>query len=437
VSRAGQAFRPATVLVLVAAGAAAFLLLLYALGAGWDGRDERNGGAHAASNGLTGFAALASLLEARGYAVSLSRSAAALDNRSLLVVTPPQFADGEQLAELVANRRYTGPTLLILPKWIATPVPQDPRIESEQGWVILSQLQSPGWTGEIAGLADAKLAIGETSGWRGLGLAGGLPEPDTAQAVLAREPGAMAPLIRDSEGDMLAGWVQDGGYYPFLVEADGSSSAPEPGAGSGAGSDADAWPLVVVIEPDLANNYGMADRTRAQAMLALVDALMEDQTMPIVFDLTIPGLGRSSNLLTLAFEPPFLAATLCLLLAAVLVAWRAFCRFGSPQAEMPELAHGKAQLARNGAALVERTGRVHLLGGPYAALVAARLAGKLGIGEADPVARAAAIDRALARSGQGETAFTSSAESLRTARRPRDLLRAAAALKSTERMLHP
>ena len=407
------------------------IALLYAIGAGWDGQREQNGGAHAASNGLTGFAALARLLEAEGYAVSLSRNRAALDNRSLLVLTPPHFADGEDLDDLIEARRHVGPTLLILPKWLASPVPDDPRIAAEDGWVILSGLQSPGWLENIAGLEDVRLATGETTGWRGLGLSDTLPEPEAVQAVLARKRGDLEPLVRDSEGDLLVGWRADGGYYPFLARAGGTAMPNE----AAEDEDVHAWPLVVVIEPDLLDNYGMADRTRAQAALALVDAIMEDQAMPIVFDLTLPGLGRSSNLLTLAFEPPFLAATLCLLLAALLVAWRAFLRFGSPRAELPELAHGKAQLARNSAALIERTGRVHLLAAPYAALATRRMAGRLGIRETDPHLRLQAIDRTLASRGEDHAAFIAGVETLSAARRPRDLALAAIALRSAERKL--
>ena len=425
--RSAAPFRPATLLALLLAGAAAFILLLYALGAGWDGSDDRDGGAHAASNGLIGFAAFAALLEAEGRNVSLSRSPAALEQRSLLVMTPPQFADGEELDRIIQNRRYTGPTLLILPKWFASPVPADPRIEAEEGWVALMDPRSPGWTRDIAGLDDARLAIGQTDGWTGLGRSGDLPEADAAQAVLSEQPGSLRPLMLDAEGDILAAWRDDGGYYPFLAR----TMQADVDAVFGEDSDSEAWPLVVVIEPDLINNYGMAERGRALAMLALVDAILEDQTMPIVFDLTIPGLGRTSNLLTLAFRPPFLAATFCLLLAAALVAWRALPRFGPVRAEMPALANGKTQLARNGAALIQRTGRTHLLAEPYAALIIKRVASRLALHEA----RTEDIDQALSAHGGEPGQFLDNIESLREARRPRALLRAAAALATIERKL--
>ena len=77
-------FSPRTLLAVIAVGAGAFLLLLYAIGAGWDGED-RNGGAHAAATGLNGFAGFARLLEELDHEVTLSRSAGRLDEaRSLL-----------------------------------------------------------------------------------------------------------------------------------------------------------------------------------------------------------------------------------------------------------------------------------------------------------------------------------------------------------------
>ena len=117
-SRAASPFAARTILAVLVVGAGAFLLFLYAIGAGWDGRSDRNGGAHAAANGLNGFAGLVRLLEARGHEVSLSRSEAQLEDEALLVLTPQSDADGERLAEIIAARRQHGPTLLILPKWL-------------------------------------------------------------------------------------------------------------------------------------------------------------------------------------------------------------------------------------------------------------------------------------------------------------------------------
>ena len=216
---------------------------------------------------------------------------------------------------------------------------------------------------------------------------------------------------------------------PIMVAPEAAPYEPEVAYDSG------GYPLILVAEPDLFNNYGMADQARARLAVAVIEQAMGDAPVPIVFDVAIDGLGQSQNLLTLAFRPPFLAATLCLLAAMLVVGWRAFRRFGPPLAEEPAMAHGKTQLARNGAALVQRLRRWHLLGAPYAALVAARIAAALHIRESDETAREAAIDAALLRQGHAGHSFSRSAASLRSARRLPEILRSAGQLQSIERML--
>ena len=85
---------------------------------------------------------------------------------------------------------------------------------------------------------------------------------------------------------------------------------------------------------------------------------------------------------------------------------------------------------------VRRSKRLHLLGPPYAALVRERLVRALALPHrADPAAREAAIDRALAMRAPDSEPFSAAAAALRAARRPAELLRAARALHQIERML--
>ena len=88
------------------------------------------------------------------------------------------------------------------------------------------------------------------------------------------------------------------------------------------------------------------------------------------------------------------------------------------------------------AALVRRTRRLHLIGAPYADAARERLARALALpARLDPVAVEAAIDRALAARVPGATPFSAAAAALRAARRPHDLLRAARTIHSLERTL--
>lgn len=417
-SRARNPFKPSTVLAVLAIGAVAFLLMLYALGQGWDGSDDRNGGNHAASNGLNGFAGLASLLEETGYDIELSRSRGSFDDYGLLVLTPSMFGDGADLAEVIEDRREMdfGPTIVILPKWMAYRIPETMDVEAEDGWVFLMNSGSPAWFETLDFAEGAQLQVGATKGWNGLGMSGSLPDAEQVQALTTQPNDQMLVRVSDSDGDVL---VAD---LPADYPIEDYDYAP--------------YPVTFVFEPDLMNNYGLADENRARLAFALIEsATYGDTSMPVIFDLTLPGLGASENLLTLAFSPPFLAATLCLLLAALVIAWRGFQRFGPPIAEAPAMSQGKRQLARNGASLVQRVKRFHLLSDPYAALLGKRIGNALGVRETAPEARAIAIDSALERRGYDGPSFTQRDNELRSASRPRDIIRAAGALKSIERTL--
>jgi hypothetical protein len=431
VSRATSPFSPAAIAAVLLVGGGAFLLFLYAIGAGWSG-DRMRVTAHANSDALDGYTALVDMLERRGHTVSVSREQLGSDAYdTLLVLTPAADSDPAELQALIEARQYVGPTVVILPKWQSMPLPANAPGSPPDDWV---QLQ-PGYTASLFEgvelFAPLTLEQGNTAGWSGLGLRGDLPIPAMAQAITEVPGKELIGLIADAEGDLLAGYWNRGGYHPELAAAAGVNPA---GKGED-GQDPGLYPLILVAEPDLLNNYGMADEARARAAVALIELAAEGEDPAVVFDLTLPGLGASDNLLTLAFRPPFLAATLCLLAAMLMVAWRAFRRFGPPLAEAPELALGKTQLARNGAALVQRTRRWHLLGAPYAAMIAARIATALQIREGDQAPREAAIDAAMASRGIAAPHFSSRAEALRTARRPADIVRAAHALRSIERTL--
>ena len=419
-----SAFSRRTVLALILFGALTFGALLWFIGQGDTGPGPDNGAAHAQGHGLAGYAGLVAMLQGQGYEVSLSRSPGRLDDESLLVLTPSEWTDPDAIAEIIERRRHSGSTLVILPKWFAMPVPRTAK-NAKKGWVQLLGAAAPGWTGKLREeqamtVKLDKLAPGG-SDWHGLGLAGRLPD---RSRVLGLEGGPWSSLVRDSKGRDLVAYADDHGCYPVLDAAAGLA-APD------AECDGDKWNLTVAFEPDLFNNYGLADRDRALLAAKVIELAREGQNVPVVFDLTLNGFGATKNLLTLAFEPPFLAATLCLMLALVVVGWRAFGRFGPPLAEARAIAFGKARLAANAGGFIRRSGRLHLLGPPYAGLIARRLANALGLRRVD----SAQIDTALARRSPGAPTFSDLARRLETARGPSQTLRAAHALKSLERTL--
>lgn len=409
-------FNPRAILALIVVGVAAFVLLLWSIGTAPMGGNGNNGGGHALSKGLTGYAGLRILLEADGHTVTTIRDPRGLDTENLLVLTPPHDAEGDEIDRIVQERRYYGPTLVVVPKWGGFPLPQGTK-GAKSGWVELGDAYVPSWEGFADDLTGA---IGTATRWKTPdGASGKLPVAKQVQYGSGR---AMVPLVTSADGTrILAAYLWDDGDYPDL-DAFSKTDSTE------GGEDPDMYPVVLVFEPDLLNNYGLADKATALGALKLISAINGGREYPVAFDVTLNGLGQPRNLLTLAFTPPFLAATLCLLLAALAVGWRAFNRFGPARQRARTIAFGKTALAQNSAGLVRRTGRLRLLGAPYAALIRARLVRVLGLA-------AHADDRALnaALTRRDQTGYPAALAALTKAKKPHDLVRRASALKAIEK----
>ncbi|MFC0588832.1 DUF4350 domain-containing protein [Novosphingobium aquiterrae] len=424
-------FSPRMALALVAGGIALFLLVLWMIGSGMSERKANNGGAHAAAKGLTGYAAFAQYIGKRGYPVALAKSPGALHQPGTLVLTPPAYTDTAELSRIVQRHRSFGPTIVVLPKWGAFRLPRT-RPDVKEGWVELGQPLVASWKGfydDITLSLDRKRPRQITSGWVGAGLAGPMPAPGV---ILSGSGPRLVPLVETAEsGQVLAAYVADGGDYPGLRDM-ATRAEPEVDEDETHGD----YPVVFIFDPDLIDNYGLANPTNALLGERLLAAAIEGDDRRVVFDLTLNGLGRSRSLLTLAFEPPFLAATLCLMLAALVLGWRAFNRFGPPLLGTRALAFGKRALVSNAAGLIRRTRRMHLIGGPYADAARDRLTRALALPARLSGSDAeAAIDRALVTRDPQSPAFSATAAALRTARRPIDMLRAARTLHLLERTL--
>lgn len=411
VTAAPPAFTRAGALALVVGGFALFLAMLSLIAGGQSiVSDSATGQAHAAANGLNGYSGLVRLVEAKGYKTRRSRTRAGLRDSGLVVLTPPLYADPKALATLLEERRSRGPTLVIASKWWTNPpsprLPPEVREKFKRGWVTLASPQPSDWPAALPAPYTFAHALGGTekgarpARWSGLGQSGVLPAVPLLHAAPA---GPHRTLISDAQGHVLA----------FEVNA-------------GDAEDEHPYPVAFLVEPDLANNFGLADPARAKAALALIDHLAADgEVTDVTFDMTLNGLGASENLLTLAFRPPFLAATLSMLIALLIVGWRAFRRFGpAAAAGEPAIAFGKRQLIANGAGLILRARRFGLLGAPYAALSARRLAERLSLARPDP----GAIDAALARRLPDEEPFSRRAARLEAAGKPADILAGAKAL---------
>jgi hypothetical protein len=417
-------FARGTVLLMVAIGFAAFLALLYAIGAGGALRSGNNGAAHGASVSAIGYSALGRLLEQTGTKVSYGRSPNSLQQQGLLIVTPELSADPEELAAMVNQRRTLGPTLIILPKWQATP-----EQGLRAGWVRLESpsvaLQAPQ---VLSQLVQARTRLeGSDSEFTSLppiDLAKPAQQAAVLKAALKSRVTISGSGLRTVLADPATGAARvaviDDGSLPSSPE-----TVAEPQAITGFGGP--LYRTVIVADADLMNNLGLASRETAAQALQILDVAGARNEQDVVFDLTQNGLGTSENLLSVAFRPPFVGAVVSLALAAIAFGWMAFCRFGPALAEAQPFGFGKTALVKGGAGLMRRLGRDHLTAPAYADLVRERAARSLGLPAGMPHQQ---VDERLAMvspDAEGRSYETLSA-SMRAARDRPSIVAAARAL---------
>ncbi|MEM1131916.1 MAG: DUF4350 domain-containing protein [Pseudomonadota bacterium] len=415
IAGSGSPFTRTTILALVLVGALAFFGMLYSLGSGNPLINQNNGRAHAASDSLVGYKALTKLLRAEGRDVELSRTPAGANTPSLLVITADYFSKWEDVEALISGHRYYGPTLVILPKWIAMPAP-----DIDRNWVRLLETQS--YEANFDG-ADLKTEIGENDAGGAVLQSGFGPAPKAPEKLVTLGRQDLYPMVRDSKsGRPVIGYLDDG-FYEWL---DGLAERQEIQPSEDDGYYDDIWPVVFVADPDLFNNKGLADQKTALHALGIINAIDDGTDYPIVFDLTANGLGRSDNLLTLAFRPPFLAATICFLVAACMVGWVAFTRFAPPIMASRVIDFGKETLVYNSAATMRLLRREHLLREPYARLVRGIAMRRLNLTAAmDDESVDARLD---AQTPDDVMPFTARRAELLAAQKPDDIAAASAAL---------
>ncbi len=410
-------FRRTTIVIMFAFGFAAFVALLYGLGMGDSLASGKNGDAHGASNSIVGYKAFANLLEKTGVAVQYSRSPTGMENEGLLILTPGPYTPGEEIDAVVQQRAYVGPTMIILPKWQVFSNP-----ELEKGWVIRGEpLGAESGAQILKDLAEVTLDVDDKTKAGGpveSAVGSGLKAP--ARAVTITGDTMRAVVRGPSSKGALVAYLDDGGVYAQLDQLDESHITDEDEI------DESFYPVVIVADADLFNNGGMADKSTARHALALVKAASTASDGGVTFDLTFNGLGRSENLLTLAFAPPFLSATICLITAALAAAWMAFNRFGPPVRERRSLDFGKAALVNNSAAFISRMQRGYLVTDPYAEMIRTQSAEAIGI---SPQASEQEIHHRLDALGERDgNRFSALFYQLVRARKPQEIADGAAAL---------
>ena len=382
----GQSFTRRAALLVAGVGVVAFVLMLVLGAYAPDLRSGKNGGAHALSNAATGFSGLVRLAEAGGLEPEVMRAEVYGETDGRLMVVSPD-SGATDLTDLL-ERRDGAPTLIVLPKWSTA------KDEKKTGWVTVSGLMPAPMVEQTLAPAH-RYDVARRKASKGEMLAGPdglqIPAPPVVQTM---KGATITPVVVDRNGGIVLGRVRQTG-------------------------------LMVLADPDLLNNHGIADRARALAAVRLLDTLDEEAEEPgVLFDVTANGLGAQRSPLKLAFDPPFLAVTLAIAAALLLAGWQALVRFGAPLRPERAIAFGKAALVDNSAALIRKAGREARFGGRYAALVRERAAARLGLKPATPEAEVDARLDAL----DPANPFSALAARAREATSPAALLFAARAL---------
>lgn len=339
-------FSPRLVAALVVAGALAAGLLV-ALSTFHDelgGGVTDNGGADAISRSAVGYAGLVDLINDVGGKATISRDPER-NNRSGLLVLAPRTAPGA--AKAIEDLKFAGPQLAIVQKWQTAPHRgRDPRGASHPNWVdkvrAFSPVERTQVLGDLAPGSALQISAAGVTSHRLQGVDGGplagmsfQTAPIDSWQTLKPAPD-LQPVLVDETGAIIIGQVRNA----YMIASD----------------------------PDLFANHGLKDPQGASTALAIL-AMLDRKAGPIQFDVTLNGFASAQRGLGKALlTPPLLPATLCLVLAAIIMAGHAFGRFGPATAAGRVFAFGKRALADNTAALIHLAKRERSMALPYAAL---------------------------------------------------------------------
>lgn len=392
------------ILFLVGAVAAIALVLLYAYAP--DVRNAQSSDSVAISRSAVGYAGLHALLRHAGVAAEIDRGQGA-KSPSLTIVTPTIMTNAAD----IAAHRVQGPLLIILPKWITVPMPLRPeRVYKAGAW------DTRPIAAKLRPFVPAKIV--QTPGDR---------HNPVLRATLPM-PGLPSMLnnLRLEQVQTIAKGA------PILMDFGDSKQAVLVRVRGGAN------PVYVLSEPDLMNNHGLAHEGVARAALAMIGALRRGNG-PVMLDVTLNGLGRSPSMLKALFEPPFRGATICAILAALLMAFHTLARFGAPADGEAAVTRGKKALADNTAELVRIMGRESGMALRYVQMARDFALGRLGA-RARKAPEQDALLAAMEKSGGSEMRYNDLVAEAVQARSSSDLIRIAARTHAWRRSItgeHP
>ncbi len=382
VSAKTQTFSPRTILALLIVGVVSFSALAVLATFAPELRGATDPGAHALSSSAIGFRGATIMLKAEDVPVLISRTPphGRPPGDGLVVLTPPQVKDLKPFAQ------HTN-LLIVLPKWVVTPMPLHPGFVQKYG--------------------NAETSFYATQSLK--------PFAQTAN-IQFRPKGFSRPVLRGT-GSLFT----DQTYLPLgPIDSFQTLSGPEwepmlaDEQGRAVLARSRKHPGVVVLaDPDLLNNQGLANLDNARAGMAILNALRSGDGLS--FDVTLNGFSRGQGVGRLMLEPPFLAATLCGVAAAVLMGLHALARFGPTLRRGRAIALGKGALVDNSAGLVRMARREAELAPAYAALTKTLIAKTVGVrGAGRPESEAWLSDLARRAGAADPAELTAQAEQAKT-----------------------
>lgn len=464
--RAAEAgpFKLLTVLIVFLIAAFGFAAATVLSGYAEDLEPKDRRGAHAQSQSAIGYAGVRKLLEETGRDVRTERRSELdwLESGNVRVFTLDSPRDLARFADYDTSILST---LVVLPKWDVEALQRDGRdYQGSDIWVQRPQYRDEFYSASRVGYggSDARHAfeitredgMGRHTITEGLGLTGleieieglqylGLPTADDGPEMGADDPAETASEdVEEGIEDLLEMIdAPPAGTERISAADDGDVFVPE--------LLIDGHPVLftvrdygevqyhVLTEPDLLNTKGLVDADRAKLALAILDHMRrhfaEDDTgfeaSAILFDLSLHGYGTDMNIIKTLTQPPFLAATLCLLAAVILVIWRGFVRFGDPVPSELDLALGKRTLVDNGARLIRLARRATSVAGGYVGLQERRLLKALRVeGAREERVRAVIRARETAAKNGDAQPFDALAANVQGAADPSELVLAAQSL---------
>jgi len=330
-SAVGTGFRSRPLAWLIGIAVAASLAAVFLLAFGGDLAERATAGPGTFSESAIGHRAAYEFLADSGIPCARNHDpgAPALTGDSALVVIEPDCnaehpLDHGLLPHLVAMAGRRGsPLIVVLPKWLASRSPLDPRYVDGVTPVgdDVAPAVAAACTRVDASTFQLKMATGRAT-YRADTAWGSTYEVTLSRAQTLIPRPEFEPLISCADGVLAASVMRPG--------------APQ---------------VVLIADPDLIDNQGLGKADHAALLADLVAHL--NGVHRLVFDETVHGDLRHGRILASLLSLPALPITLQFLTVALASVWAFSGRFGSPGARREAQAIGREVFVETTARMIE------------------------------------------------------------------------------------